>query len=307
MSAAPVSVVIPAYDAGAFIGECIASVQAQRGETPLDIVVVDDGSTDDTAAVVQRLRGVRLVSQVNRGPAAARNAGIAVARGSLVAFLDADDVWPEGSLAARLRVLQQHPQAAFVFGDCRQFDDRSLRPRTLFDEGGWGRRAWGDSGLVPEVYSRLIDDNFVTTGTVIVRRHVLEAVGGFAEDLRLVEDLDLWLRIARHHPVAWCEDVCLLRRRHAHNTSGDRVAMSLAFLEVLRRQQACVDAARANRARLDRAIAAECVLLSDLALRRGQRLQAIRWAWRSARRRPGWLSFRGLAKAVLGTAGQCAR
>lgn len=304
MSRALVSVVIPAYNAQAFIGECIASVQAQQGDAELEIVVVDDGSTDGTTAVVQRTPGVRLVSQPNRGPAAARNAGIATTRGSLVAFLDADDVWPEGSLAARLSVLQQQPGAAFVFGDCRQFDAHSPRQRTLFEEGGWGRRAWGDSSLVPDAYSRLIDDNFVTTGTVVVRRRVLEAVGGFAEDLRLVEDLELWLRLARHHPVAWCDCVCLLRRRHGANTSADRVAMSLAFLEVLRRQQMAADGAPATSLpQLDRAIASEYLNLCDLALQVGQRAEAMRWAWRGMRRRPTRRSLYGLAKAMLGVVG----
>lgn len=304
MSGTLVSVVIPAYNAQAFIGECIASVQAQRVDAELEVVVVDDGSTDGTAAIVQQLPGVRLVSQPNRGPAAARNAGIAATRGHLVAFLDADDLWPEDSLAARLDVLQRHPDAAMVFGDCRQFDAQAPRQRTLFEEVGWGRRAWGDSGLVPDAYSRLIDDNFVTTGTVIVRRQVLDAVGGFAEDLRLVEDLELWLRIARHHPVAWCDRVCLLRRRHGANTSADRTAMGLAWLEVLRRQRMPADGARAaGLSQLNRAVAHECLNLCDLALQKGQRAEAMQWAWRSVWHRPAWRSLRGLAKAMLGAPG----
>lgn len=305
MSEALVSVVIPAYNAQRFIGDCIASVQAQKGDAELEIVVVDDGSTDGTAAVVQGMPAVRLVSQPNRGPAAARNAGIAVTRGPLVAFLDADDLWPEGSLAARLGVLGRRSDAAMVFGDCRQFDARSPRPRTLFEEGGWGRCAWGSSGLVPDAYSRLIDDNFVTTGAVVVRRHVLEAVGGFAEDLRLVEDLELWLRIARRYPMAWCDGVCLLRRRHPANTSADRAAMSLAFIEVLRRQlKPGAGPPAASRPQVERAIVGEYLNLCELALRQGQRAEAVRWAWRGVRRRPAWRSLYGLIGALLGGTGR---
>ncbi len=273
-----VSVVIPAHNARAYLAECLHSVRSQAGEFTLETIVVDDGSTDGTAEVAREQAWLTCLIQPNRGPGAARNAGIAVARGEFIAFLDADDLWPAGKLAAQLPVLQQCPDAALVFGDCRQFDVGGPWPRSEFDAGGLGPAAWGAGPVVPDAYARLLEDNFITTGSVVLRREVLAQVGGFAEDLRLVEDLDLWLRIARGHPIAWCGQVCLLRRRHAANTSRDPEAMGLAYLEVLRRQGVAAPAAT-----IRRLTAGEYRRLARTAFARGRIGLALQHAWRSLR------------------------
>lgn len=301
---ATVSVVIPAYNAEAHLAECLASVRSQAGGAELEIVVVDDGSTDGTSTVAASHADVVLVRlATNSGPSVARNTGVEASSGRYVAFLDADDLWPRGSLAARLEVLQRRPEAGLVFGDCRQFDAGGEWRRTLFESGHWGATAWGRGGEVPDAYCQLLADNFITTGSVVVRREVLGAVGGFAEDLRLVEDLDLWLRIAHRQPIAWCDEVCLLRRRHAANTSADPASMSLAYLEVLRRQRALAGSSSSH-ARLDRLVAAECLYLSELALQSGQPRAALRWAWQGARHRPNAKSLARLARLALNAAWQ---
>lgn len=294
-----VSVVIPAFNAAAHLGDALDSVLAQTGAFQLEVIVIDDGSTDGTARVAQARAGVRLLrSGANRGPSAARNAGISAAGGEFVAFLDADDCWPPGALATRIGALQQHPDAALVFGDCRQFDERGPHARTLFEAGGLGAAAWGPGGTVPGAYHRLLDENFITTGSVVARRAELLAAGGFAEDLRLVEDLDLWLRLARQHAVAWCPQVCLLRRRHAANLSRDPDAMSLAYLEVLRRQ-AAHDAGAASRRKLAALAAREQLTLADRALQQHRAADALHWAWRSARNRPGLRALARIGRAAL--------
>ena len=296
-----VSVVIPAYNAGAYLGECLGSVAAQVGPFLSEIIVVDDGSTDGTGDIARAHDGVLVLRHpVNRGPSAARNAGVSAAQGEFVAFLDADDRWPPGMLAARVEVLQRQPGAALVFGDCRQFDQLGLRPQTLFEAGTLGTFAWGVGQTVPEAFLRLLDDNFITTGSVVARRRILTAVGGFAEDLHLVEDLDLWLRIAHRHPIAWCGQVCLLRRRHDANLSRDPEAMSLAFLEVLRRHDAQQDAGDKAVVRAMRAARArELLHLADLALRRGGADEALVWATQSLAARPSARSMWRMAQAVL--------
>lgn len=281
-----VSVVIPAHNAAAHLVDCLASVRAQVGEFDLETIVVDDGSTDETAAIAGRHPDVKCLTQPNCGPSAARNAGIAKARGEFIAFLDADDLWPPGKLAAQLKTLKQHDSAALAFGDCRQFDASGARPRTEFEANGLGTAAWGAAGLVPDAYERLLAENFITMGSVVLRRAVLDEVGGFAEELRLVEDLELWLRIARHHPVAWCGRVCLLRRRHAANTSRDAEAMSLAYLDVLRRQDAAAPAAT-----IRRLAATEYRRLARAALARGRLGQALRHAWYSLSPSPSRLAL----------------
>mgnify|MGYP001481695626 FL=1 len=294
-----VSVVIPAHNAQSHLPECLASVIRQAGDFMLEIIVVDDGSTDATADIARQWENIKCLTQCNRGPSAARNTGIAEAQGEFIALLDADDLWPAGKLAAQLRVLQQHPEAAMVFGDCRQFDDGGPWLRTQFERGGLGHAAWGPVPVLHDAYPRLLRDNFITTGSVVLRRAVLTEVGGFAEDLRLVEDLDLWLRIAGGYPIAWCGDVCLLRRRHAANTSRDPQAMGLAFIEVLHRQIGSDRSQTDTLARtLNRLVANEYFHLCELALGQGQLSLGIRRAWQGLGTRPGPQSLWCIGKAA---------
>lgn len=300
-----VSAVIPAYNAQAHLAECLASVSEQRGRFTLEIIVIDDGSRDATAEIARRHPGVQCLTQSNAGPSAARNAGIAMAQGEFIAFLDADDLWPAGKLAAQLQILIQHPEAALVFGDCRQFDARGHWPRTEYETNQWGTAAWGTGPLIPQAYARLLDNNFITTGSVVARRALLQEAGGFAEDLRLVEDLDLWLRIARRHPIAWCERECLLRRRHDANISGNAEAVALAFLDVLDRHStswASGDAAAlgVDVARLE---SKEYLHLAELAIAKGKPGVALQRVWRAMTTHPHprtwWRSAKTAAKAII--------
>ena len=267
-AAACVSVVIPAYNAAAHLAQCLESVRVQRGDFTLDTLVIDDGSRDDTVAIARGQAGVRVITQANRGPSAARNAGIAATTGEFIAFLDADDLWPVGKLDAQLDVLTRHPDVALVFGDCRQFDAAGSFTRTEFESGGFGAASWGPGPIVPRAYARLLANNFITTGSVVVRRSALLAAGGFAEDLRLVEDLDLWLRIAHGRPIAWCGHECLQRRRHEHNTSRDAEAIGLAFLEVLRRHRQALQSGDAAEPGIDmrQLVSREYLHLAELAM-----------------------------------------
>jgi glycosyltransferase involved in cell wall biosynthesis len=131
-----VSVVIPVYNAIDHIEECLASVINQRTPFSLEVIVVDDGSTDGTLEKLRSTSGLTCLAQSNRGPATARNSGIRHARGEYIAFLDADDLWPESKLQKQVELLQRHPDAAMCFGDCRQFKDKHWWPHTLFEEGG---------------------------------------------------------------------------------------------------------------------------------------------------------------------------
>ncbi len=296
--------VIPAYNAEAHIEECIESVAAQQVDFATELIVVDDGSTDNTWALLSKHAGSIRLRQGNRGPAAARNAGVRQARGDFVAFLDADDSWPAGKLQLQVDLMRQHPDAAMCFGDCRQFDDGGWWPQTLFEEGGYGDSTGGRGPYLPDAYSRLLDGSFLTTGSVVVRRAVLEAVGGFAEDLRLVEDLDLWLRIARLHPILWCKAVCLLRRRHAHNISREQEAMSLAYLDVLLRQQTLYGAELSRkRIDLDLLIAREYRQLAERALADRRPKDAMRWSWRSFATRPALRALWSLSRSALQRSG----
>ena len=259
----PISVIIPAYNAAAHIGEALASVAGQGGGFRLEVIVVDDGSTDATreqvaafalavgtglatapapGAPVAGCRDgggplqIHLIAQANAGPAAARNRGIRAAAGDLIGFLDADDCWPADRLRVQVPILAQFPRVGLVFGDCRGFDARGERALTQFEADRLDLGFWGAPVLVEDPYGKLLRNNFIPTGAVLARKDALLAVGLFDESRRLVEDLDLWLRLALHCPFAYTRAVCELKRTHGANCSADRDAMALAYIEVLRDQ-----------------------------------------------------------------------
>lgn len=187
-----ISVVIAAYNSGAWIREAIESALAQT-RVPEEIVVVDDGSTDDTAGVAASFGPpVRLIREEHTGRPH-RNRGIATAVGSLIAFLDADDIWNPAKLEKQVSALQR-TGAAWAISDAQWFDSAH---GTLVSVPGM-RAEEGD------VLSRLFLHNFIVASTPLVLRSVFDEVGVFDESAAVapVEDWDLWLRIAARYPVA---------------------------------------------------------------------------------------------------------
>ena len=212
MTAPPptVSVVVAAYNAERFLADALDSVAAQTAP-PLETVVVDDGSTDRTAEIAERHPvGARLVRQENAGSAAARNRGIAEARGALVAFLDADDLWLPHKLDRQIAALGR-TGARWCYTDARFVDA----------ETGHTLGRWSDTHPAPEgdVARALLGGNFITVPTVLAERTVLDAVGGFPETLpgraSISEDWALWLRVAIDHAVAYVDEPCAAIRQHA--------------------------------------------------------------------------------------------
>jgi glycosyltransferase involved in cell wall biosynthesis len=207
-----VSVVIPAYNAARYLAEAIDSALAQS-HAAVEVIVVDDGSTDETPAVAASYgQRIRFLRQANAGPARARNFGASAACGAYLAFLDADDYWMPEKLTRQLACLRAHPEAALVHTPVFELDDttgaRELRIEPLEEFHG-------------ECYERLFLGNHITLSTVLVRRTCFEAVGGFDETIRTasVEDYDLWLRLARRFPLAHLDVPLVVYRRHAANAS----------------------------------------------------------------------------------------
>jgi glycosyltransferase involved in cell wall biosynthesis len=180
-----VSVVIPCYNHGRYLPEAAASVLAQTFQS-WELIIVDDGSTDDTALAAERLaaahpeRAIRLISQPNQGLSASRNNGIAAARGRYILTLDADDLIEPEMLAATVAVLDQRPGVGFVYTDVRMF--------------GAETRIWSGGGY--QVAKLLLDCPMVPI--VLFRRAAWAAVGGFSRNLwpQGYEDWDFWLALA---------------------------------------------------------------------------------------------------------------
>jgi glycosyltransferase involved in cell wall biosynthesis len=172
-----VSVVIPCHDGERYLADAVRSVLAQRHD-PIEVLVVDDGSTDGSAAVARSFGDdVRLLHQPPSGAAAARNLGVAHAHGELLAFLDADDLWPEGRLAPMIAVLDSDPGIALVFGHTEQFVSPELpeaaRMRFAFDPAPAAARL---------------------SGSLIVRRAEFDRVGPMRTDLNTGEFVDWYAR-----------------------------------------------------------------------------------------------------------------
>lgn len=193
-----VSVIVPVYNGERYLAEALESILAQRG-VALDVVVVDDGSGDESAAVAARSAGVRLVRQENRGLSAARNRGVALARGHFLTFLDADDVLTADSLPCRLERFRAAPHLEAVLGQLEEFISPEL------------------AGTDEQVRARSIQ-SAVLAGTMLVRRAAFERVGAFDPRWRVGEFVDWYARSAeRGLRVERIPDVVLRRRVHTMN------------------------------------------------------------------------------------------
>ncbi len=215
---AQVSVIVPLYNLRAFVGEAIDSVLAQTlGADALEIIVVDDGSTDGGGDVV-RGYGARItyVRQENCGLPAARNTGIRLGRAPFLTFLDADDrILPE-KLAAQLDAFARDSEAALVYTGWHYIDERGERlPQR-------GRSVHGG-----DVLPDLVLGNLIHPHTALVRREIVERVGGFDESLTSVEDWDLWLRISRAGGLWRCVDRPLAEYRIRHDGMHQNAARML--------------------------------------------------------------------------------
>lgn len=213
-----VSVIIPVYNGAALLAEAVASIQQQNYD-PLEIIIVDDGSTDNTAGVVADLQAnnIRYVYQPNSGPAVARNTGLELAAGDIIAFIDADDLWSENKLAPQLVCLAERPELDVVMGHVqwmRLFTQKEGKP--IF-------KKFGEPFACFHLASALF------------RRAVFEKVGLCDPTLRYSEDVD-WFMRAREQgiSIALLDHVALFYRLHESNMTHGRSPQALNVLKVLK-------------------------------------------------------------------------
>jgi glycosyltransferase involved in cell wall biosynthesis len=220
-----VSVVIPCFNQARFLAAAVASVLGQSYACH-ECIVVNDGSTDDTAAVASSL-GVQLIEQSNRGVSEARNTGLAASHGELVVFLDADDELLPDAVAEGVRVLASNPAAAAVVGRCQAIDSGGQPLPATY-------RTIDPSNLYPEWLS----NNFVwTPGAAMFRKHPLAEMGGFPAGLGPAADYAVYLRFARSGRIRPIPQELVRYRQHDANMSRDPALMLSATLEVLRRER----------------------------------------------------------------------
>ena len=218
-----VSVIIPTYQHRNYIRRTLSSVFEQSlGD--YEIIVVNDGSTDDTASLLAPLveaRRITYLEQDNQGQSRARNAGLSRARGEYVAFLDDDDLWPPNKLASQVAFLDANPSVGMVGGTFRMIDENEVP---------------GRAGLFyPEItFETLFTANpFHSPGQTLIRKTLLEEVGGLNATIWGADDWDLWFRIAKRSTIVMRDEIALYYRLHAHNASRQTARLLRACCDTI--------------------------------------------------------------------------
>jgi glycosyltransferase involved in cell wall biosynthesis len=230
-----VSVVIPAYNREQTVATAIRSVLAQS-LPPLEVIVVDDGSTDSTAAVVTALSGtdprIRLVSQPNAGISAARNTGIAQAKGEWVAFQDSDDEWFPAKLERQFQALAAMPGARAVY--CGMLITGSAE-----ETPGTGRTRityHPDPSLTAvagNILPTLLATNPISTQTLVASRSLLHEVGLFDTALKSLVDWDIGIRIAQATAIAFVDEPLAVQRFTPNSITRDRAKRIESWIALL--------------------------------------------------------------------------
>jgi glycosyltransferase involved in cell wall biosynthesis len=218
-----VSVIVPVYNRGPQIAPTLDSV-LQQTLSPLEVIVVDDGSVDESATWIEAHYGARVqvIRQPNGGVARARNRGLQQARGEFIAFLDHDDIWHPNKLERQIQALHSAPDAALCWCLWREIEaDGTEREagKRLWEQPFWrGRSGWVFDDFTPK--------NILLSASVpLIRTHALREIGGFDPRTQPSDDWDCWLRLARRHSFVFLPETLLDYSWHATNQSHDERAM----------------------------------------------------------------------------------
>jgi glycosyltransferase involved in cell wall biosynthesis len=268
-----ISVIIPTHNRRAMLREALASVVAQRGAN-FEVIVVDDGSTDGTW---QDLSGydlfpqhdnIRAVRTERCGPAAARNRGIAMARGRLIAFLDSDDLWMPEKLARQSLLMRNNPDCALS-----QTGERWLRDGRRVNPGRRHRKRSGD------IFTDALRTCLISPSAAILRRELLDEVGGFDEDMAACEDYDLWLRILARHEVGLLDEPLAVRRAgHPGQLSATVAALDRFRILALAKLLTDTSLGAAKRTAAAEAMAGKCLIYGKGLARRSRHNDAVFFA-----------------------------
>jgi glycosyltransferase involved in cell wall biosynthesis len=287
-----VSVVMPAYNSARYIASAVLSALKDAGND-VEIVVVDDGSTDATVDTVRALNDPRITVipiSPSGGPSRPRNVGVASARAAYVSMLDSDDLLRPGKLAASVAALDACPAAGFAFGDYEKMDaDGNVFETSIayaypvFRSLAWEPAGVEDWRLIAqaELARGLLYENFVGTSSVVARKDLVTKLGGFDESLSNGDDLDLWFRLAHECGAVYSPRIGHSYRVHATSVvHGPPLRNAAARLKVLRRERTRWQDQAAVR-QLDRRIAENLGVIAYQHRRLGHRMTAIRSYWQA--------------------------
>lgn len=244
MSDPLVSVIVPAYNAEESIVETLDSAIAQTYR-PIEIIVVDDGSTDKTAIVVKRYQWAKMgagkklkivyICQKNSGPSAARNRGIKVSSGEYIAFLDADDIWMDYKLKKQIDLFRKDTEIDVVFSDVMitRLKGSGIKEFAMFKENKFDRSFFGHDYIVINPLLKLLKTNFMLTPAVTVKRTCFRDDLLFNEKRRHVEDWELWLNMALCYKFGYVNDICVHVKDVGDGLSADKLQMRMSVINVI--------------------------------------------------------------------------
>ncbi|MFQ5714308.1 MAG: glycosyltransferase family 2 protein [Candidatus Scalinduaceae bacterium] len=217
-----ISVIIHTYNNEKFIGETIKSVLSQTYKD-YEIIVVDDGSTDNTrAALLPYMDKIRYYYKENGGIASAKNAGIKLSKAKFIAFFDHDDLWVPDKLKMQMEYFNKNPQAGLVYSKYTTFrDGKKLRTKPKKGYSGW-------------IFAKLLSKSIIQTSTVMVKKECLDAIGPFDESFALADEYDLFLRIARKFQCGFIDKELTKYRVHNSNASKNDFLFDKENLRVYR-------------------------------------------------------------------------
>jgi glycosyltransferase involved in cell wall biosynthesis len=228
-----VTAIIPTYNRAKLLSQALESALCQT-RRPDEIIIVDDGSTDDTKRIVEGYgTQVRYFYQNNSGPAAARNRGLRAASGDIIAFLDSDDLWVPKKTEVQLEFLARNPEVGGLFGDMSNFFSAEDSVTAEIKNVELHDYLVAHANDLGDLFEWLIIENVIPTPTVMLRRSVVERIGFFNESLIVAEDLDYWLRAVSACRWGFINEVLLTRRRHDSNLISDSTRRKVSTIEVL--------------------------------------------------------------------------
>jgi glycosyltransferase involved in cell wall biosynthesis len=277
-----VSVIVPSFNRRAMVLEAVESVLAQRG-ADFELIVVDDGSTDGTARALEALRSERAarfaIERIpNRGPAAARNRGVAIARAQFIAFLDSDDLWMPGKLAEQFAFMRANADCAIS-----QCEEVWMRSGRRVNPGRRHRKRAGD------IFIESLRTCLISPSAVIMRTALFRAMGGFDESMAAAEDYDLWLRILVSHEVGLLERP-LVTRRAGHTDQLSAIVPAIDRFRILALTKLLGDAhlVGARRKAAVSALVDKCAIYARGLARRGRTEDAEYYQQIAARAAAHW-------------------
>lgn len=289
------SVIIPAHNSAPFIAETLDSVLSQGVEN-MEIVVMNDGSTDNTGAVVESYvkkhgpeKIIHLKHETPAGPSAARNEAIERARGRLIAFIDADDIWLPNTLQKRIDYLESHPETVLVSADVQNFNSKGVIDESYFKSRKVYQAFKAADYELADLFSFVLNVCLVFTSTVVVRKNCILEVGGFDESLHVGEDKELYFRLARRYKMKIFPEIMLRRRMHSTNLSNNQVVRRMSYLQIVKKiKRLDPEFYAANQERLENWLLQMRKEGSYYLIVEGRYLQAAREQIKSMMHRPDW-------------------